>query len=157
MDKVLRTFTAGRGKARVGAIVDGSKYRNLGFLRRKGYLIPVPDDTPETPVEEAFITKPAPEAVSEGIADEVPESVSEAVAETESEALAETVVPAPAAGIDLSDPLEAVAAMPVADATAEAVAETVITDPGSAADAGKDDAPKPVAKTTQSPKKGGNK
>lgn len=67
MHKVLRTFTDGRGRVKVGKIVDGSQYRKLGFLLRKGYLAPVEDDVPADPIDEVYVEFAAemPEAENE--------------------------------------------------------------------------------------------
>lgn len=58
MDKVLRTFTDGIGRVSIGQIVDGSRFRNLGFLRRRGFLIPVEDDAAPTPREVKAVVEP---------------------------------------------------------------------------------------------------
>lgn len=86
MHKVLRTFTTGRGPRRVGEIVDGSQYRNLSFLLRKGYLA---EDDGSEPAE--VITREPEVEVTQ-----IPDL-------TETQAAAEVT--------ETDDPLELVAAM----------------------------------------------
>lgn len=70
MDKVLRTFTAGRGSVKVGAIIDASQFRNLGRLRRRGYLVEV-GDAEATPIDEVYVEKSSPESVEDAPAEVV--------------------------------------------------------------------------------------
>lgn len=71
MHKVNRTFTDGRGRVKVGNIVDGSQYRNLGFLVRRGYLVPIGDDAEPTPREIPEVVEETAEAIVKEAADEV--------------------------------------------------------------------------------------
>jgi len=117
MHKVLRTFTAGRGKLKVGAIVDGSLYRNLGFLMRKGYLIEVDDVTPD---EDPYLPQRKPaEPIVEEVIDETEsaEDAEEAIEQVELEEIdLEDLETADATIEETGDPLEDVAAIDVQSA-----------------------------------------
>ncbi len=116
-DKVLRTFTAGRGRVRVGMIVDGSNYRNLGFLRRRGYLAPMPEDTPLTSIDEVE-TDADIEPLEDGIPELSDRDDASTLAVTEGEPVPDAEDPAEddvPAILDAVDPLEEVAAAPVGD------------------------------------------
>jgi len=109
MDKVIRTFAAPI-RIKVGQIVDASGWRNAGFLRRRGYLQPVEGEAHADPIEE----------VAEHVVPELPST----------EAEPEVVVNEVTEVNDLTDPLEAVAAMPVEGAIeADPVEETVPVEP----------------------------